>query len=562
MPAARAIRRARAIGRAVGSVVKGILEQLPRPERGYNLRSECERLEDRRLLSVSISMVGSTPTWTAYSDFSYDVSTVYVNTGTTCQQMHLLHVHSGYEVASGPVPENPTLDDLNVHATDQYSLFPIAWSNGQPIISDTDIDSSGFGQTFGQTRSWTNNRDGAYTNGDGWTSSNAPYLVISSNSIAAVFDANTQEWFDPAASSNSWSERGGGQDQLTKDTVTGAFTLTDAEGQVFLFNGFSGAAQGQIASLTDAAGNSTTYNYSSGKLSSIIRSNGSTYERWLYSYISSSDTYNGGLLASVQLQRSTDSGSTYATAEEADYAYWQTGDVGGNNHDLKSVTTKINGASTGTKVYRYYTSNPNSNFPDRLKYVFESDSYARAVAAGVDPLTSTDDSSLQQYCDNYFGYGEPLTEDPNHLFDYFVTSEIAQGGSCSCVGNSGDNLYTYDYTLAPASTYTDGYNHWMMQTKGSMPDGTTETVFTNFAGEVMLSDVVAAGSTQHNYTYNRYDGQGHLIVQAEPSAVLHYDPALAELVDLSSTTDLNQTTGLIHDYVYSGWSFGGTDPEK
>ncbi|HZL38068.1 MAG TPA: hypothetical protein VFC78_22320, partial [Tepidisphaeraceae bacterium] len=93
-----------------------------------------------------------------------------------------------------------------------------------------------------------------------------------------------------------------------------------------------------------------------------------------------------------------------------------------------------------------------------------------------------------------------------------------------------------------------------------MPDGNTETVFTNYNGEPMLVD--QSNGSQHSDTYYRYDGQGHAILEALPSAVTGYDATnYLDLVNYVSgaATYLSATSGLIatNDYYNVGWQFAG-----
>src|SRR5205823_1751289 len=102
-------------------------------------------------------------------------------------------------------------------------------------------------------------------------------------------------------------------------------------------------------------------------------------------------------------------------------------------------------AVIGTTDYRYYTTDTSTGYSGGLEYVFDDQSDARARAAGIDPATSTDDASLQQYATNYFQYHN----ESGSLFPHAVSLEIAHGSGCSCTDTNGQGQYTYDYEANP-----------------------------------------------------------------------------------------------------------------
>src|SRR5206468_1804296 len=129
----------------------------------------------------------------------------------------------------------------------------------------------------------------------------------------------------------------------------------------------------------------------------IRRTNGATIEQWKYEYNSTNSGSLAGLLADVKLQRSTDSGAHFTTVRQVIYDYY-TGGGGqpGNAKDLKTVTIE-DGSNNVIDVtaYRYYTSptlilQAGITYSGGLKYVFNADSYARAMADGYDPTSAAD----------------------------------------------------------------------------------------------------------------------------------------------------------------------------
>ncbi|MHB8736711.1 MAG: hypothetical protein ACYC6M_15520, partial [Terriglobales bacterium] len=66
---------------------------------------------------------------------------------------------------------------------------------------------------------------------------------------------------------------------------------------------------------------------------------------------------------------------------------------------------------------------------------------------------------------------------------------------------------------------TPGFNSWAMKTVVSNPDGSTDTVYTNFIAEVMLDDHYDPASALHTDEFYAYNTQAQLIRDAAPSAV-------------------------------------------
>ncbi len=68
--------------------------------------------------------------------------------------------------------------------------------------------------------------------------------------------------------------------------------------------------------------------------------------------------------------------------------------------------------------------------------------------------------------------------------------------------------YGVDINLSigdPVDT-TDWFQQWLFDTIEVRPDGTTLEVYTNPAGETMLTDLASADGSQHWLTYSLYGG--------------------------------------------------------
>ena len=194
-----------------------------------------------------------------------------------------------------------------------------------------------------------------------------------------------------------------------------------------------------------------------------------------------------------------------------------------------------------TYYYRYYTPADagSTGYVGGLKYAFGPESYARLVTAlGSTAPTSATDSQVSAYADNYFEY------DSSHR----VTKEIAQGAGCStCSGGLG--TFTYSYT---SSGNAAGFNSWGTKTVETLPDGNQNTVYTNAYGEEMLLVYHDAGSGLNWETFTKYDGQGQVALEADPSAVTGYNDAYADLLNSQNGLYqyLSDTTGQITLFDY------------
>src|SRR5439155_10135664 len=126
-----------------------------------------------------------------------------------------------------------------------------------------------------------------------------------------------------------------------------------------------------------------------------------------------------------------------------------------------------------TDYYRYYTSADAGTvgYVHGLKYLFSPQSYARLAAGVSSPLTATD-TQVAAYADKYFEY------DPS---SQRVTKAVIQAGGSSSSGGLG--TFTYSYA---SSSNANGYNSWADKSVETLPDGNSNTVYANYAGEVML----------------------------------------------------------------------------
>jgi hypothetical protein len=441
--------------------------------------------------------------------------------------------------------------------------FPVRFREGLGVqlpratrlvtIAETDLQSDGFGFPWGQTRSWTNGPGYATgsDNGSGWVDTYTPHLMQADGStnqtVIFLANGNTAYFFDQQSNGNYQSRLKDGT-LLSYNSTADTFTLIDTSGDTIVLNGFGSsrplAQRGELASFTSPGGVTmavTSYT-TSGQIQEMQRketSNGTTtIESWLYNYVSGGA--NAGLLSSVTLRTQVNGGS-WTTVRQAQYTYYDgTQQYGGSAGDLMTASV-LDGSNNvlETSYYRYYTSGQTNGYTHGLKYVFNPDSYERLTAAnpGVNPSTLTD-AQVAPFADNYFQYDSQQR----------VSLETTAGDGDSMTAGG---LGTYQFSYI-ASNNPNGFNSWNTKTIVTNPDGSSDTVYTNYAAEVMLDDHLDLLSDLHTIEFYAYNTLGQLVLDAAPSAVKGYSDSHADLMNNQNGgyQYLNGTSGLITRYDY------------
>lgn len=440
--------------------------------------------------------------------------------------------------ASGNVPSNMSAATVN-------------YFNGVEQLSTTELSSDGFGMPWGQTVSWTNGPGYATNsdNGNGIVDTETPHLlsINGTTTLAEISNGTSAEYFDLV--NGTYQPRFFDQSTLVYNSTDNQYVLTDESGDQLVFSGYGGslppAQQGELVSFTDPGGNltSVTARTASGQIAAVQRSattNGQTVtESWLYSYLSGG--VNAGLLQSVTLERQTNNGPV-DVVRQAVYTYYDGSQPYGNPGDLMlAVVEDASGNAIDTQYYRYYTAadTPSTGLLNGLEYTFTTTSYARLEAAVGNPFTATD-AQVAPYADNYFQYDSQGR----------VTEELVQSDGCSsCSGGLG--TYTYQYT---ESGNPNGYNSWAVKTVETLPDGNQNIVYSNTYGEQMLMVYQDTTTGQQWDTFYKYDSQGRVILQANPSAVTGFNDTYADLLHNQHGTYqyLENNSGLITLYDYYG----------
>ncbi|VTU01332.1 rhs repeat-associated core domain-containing protein : YD repeat protein OS=Isosphaera pallida (strain ATCC 43644 / DSM 9630 / IS1B) GN=Isop_2419 PE=4 SV=1 [Gemmataceae bacterium] len=446
-----------------------------------------------------------------------------------------------------PFPTNLVgLPDGNVPLDpDPDSRKPVRYADGAAWLAANDLASAG-GLPWDQTRTWSNAVGYAtgQSTGTGWVAAQAPRLlpVGDTTTLAVVGDAQTAWYFDLVG--GAYVLRSAGTERLTHNAGTDTYTLTTGTGDTITFGGFTRAPvarRGQFEAMTTAAGLSAAVTSwtTSGAMAEVRTASGSDVESYQYAYAAGVNT---GLVASVTHRRSANGGSSWSPVDSVEYAYYDGTTGGGDARDLRTATIRdAAGAVVSVDYYRYYVLGEANGYAHGLKYAVTGAAYERlkAAAGGTDAaVLAASDATVGAYADHYFEYDAQQR----------VTKEIASGAGCSsCAGGQG--TFTFSYT---SSGNAPGTNSWAVKTVETLPDGNTNTVYTNDRGDVMLFAYTDTAAGQTWTTFYRYDSAGRVVWAAAPSAVTGYSDTYADLVNFVSGNAqyVSDATGLVTAYTY------------
>ncbi len=438
-------------------------------------------------------------------------------------------------------------------AVSSSSSDPVRYGDGTVTIAETDVYSAGFGFPWAQTRSWTNAAGYAQSgvNGVGWVDTYLPQLIRAdgqtTTTLIIINNGTSSSYFDFDPDTDSYQGQFADPPQLTYDSSNDTYSVVDGRGDQVIFTGFSttrpAAERGAFASYTDWTGQTiavTSYTTDGhvGEVQRTAPSGADTVtESYVYSYLPGTDP-NGGLLDNVTLRRQVDSGE-WTTVQQVNYLYYNGTQHGGNLGDLMTATVEdASGAVLSTSYYRYYGAGEANGYQHALKFAVNPASYLRMTGALGTNLNSLSDAQVAEYADYAFQYDVKGR----------VTQEVVQGGGSS-TDDGGLGTYTYSYT---ASSNSPGENSWAMKTIETSPDGSTDTVYTNAHGQIMLKDHYDPTSAVDTVEFYVYNASGQIILSAAPSAVSGYNDLYADLLhDVAGTyAYLNDSSGLITRYDY------------
>ncbi len=418
-----------------------------------------------------------------------------------------------------------------VGSTEVSAAF-VRYGDGDVLLTADDLGT-------GTMRSYSAQAAADLGAGYGWQLTDMPYITWTADQTVVTFSPQKAYWF--TLSGSTYTAQFGASQTLTHDAANHLYKFTDTDGTVYEFDDYSytDSQAGQFRKSVAPNGDTTevTSWTSDGKIAEIQYTLGGAsvpYESHQFTYYGTSDP-NAGRLYTVTVQRNSSDPVSWTNVQQVTYTYYDglSDTANGSLGDLKTAVCQSWEPDSSTWVgddtyyYRYYTE---GNLIHCLKMAFDPQEYQNVEnptasgGLGVSDPTVLTDAQLLPYSSEYYEYDSSRQ----------VTSATI-GGTCT---------YTYAYT---ASSLSDGYNNWDQKTIETRPDGSTYTVYTNYLGEIILTDL-ADTSSNHLYTYNEYGTSGYddaqVILQAASSAVAGYTESG------SLTVSLNASSGVLDQYVY------------
>lgn len=403
--------------------------------------------------------------------------------------------------------------------------------------------------------------------GPGWSDADElPYLMGGPRNVVARFGAEQTVWFD-RETDGSYTARYGAKDTLVHDAVNDRFVLTRLDGSRVEFFDYDQIArpQGGLYRWIDAGGATievTAWSETGidGRITEVldrVTPAAQAHQKRTFSYTTTDD----GLEHVQTLTLSQYTGSAWANVRKLTYTYYGSGASYGLPGDLKTILTQHWDAGTSdwagddTHYFRYYTSDDPASGAVKhgLKRVLIPNAYAAFVAAYGDPDDPQNENAGDGQTDPIAGYTCFYYE---YNADRRVKDRVVFGKS---------NATDYAVTL---SRHSRQANAWDRKTVETRLDGSTYTVYANFLGQPILTDLYDPAAEAHTLSYNRYDAAGRKLFSAEPSAFTlyggaYYDEDYADLVNYAGGDSpyLSNTAGLFELTTYYASTTPGIDED-
>ncbi|WP_197441605.1 RHS repeat domain-containing protein, partial [Thalassoglobus neptunius] len=428
--------------------------------------------------------------------------------------------------------------------------------NGEVRIEETDLQSTGFGQPWNHTRSYSNQMQETFDRGNGynWNLNDWPYLVESNlpgNPVIMMGSSYEQYWFHYDSVLDKYVSLYGGLTSLNWDQVNGIVTFVELDGTILKFNDLGHPVRpGNFIGRILPGGEELTVDDSNAPTEleatqQYTVDNTTVYESFYYE-LHPPTAQNVGRIYRVTLRRKVDNGP-WENVRKAEYLYSNENSLGsssssvGDRGDLSLVTRYefYDGVweELDKTYYRWYGGSLASQH--LLQFVVGPQAYQNMLAASLNPQSASD-AQLALYADNQFVYGE----------NNRVVKEIVDGGSRTYLMS-----YVDRSELASSSSSGGGgggtdpidYNEWYRKSTLTYPDGKQQIVYCNAAGQTMLEIIKKGDDEWLNFT--RYDEDARVILEASPEAINGFDEELPDLMGYDSGTEdftyLNNTEGLI-----------------
>lgn len=396
---------------------------------------------------------------------------------------------------------------------------PIFYGTGEIDYYVDDLTTSGF-KPLSIRRSYSQKQAGMGMFGKDWVSELDPMIIPRNAPYVEVRLGATVSLIFTEVNNSGTISYVPLRHQLEQLQVTGNdLLLTDQTGNRVLFYGLGNAVaasvRGKIKHSIDEAGNASAYFYdANGRVNSIERVGRGVNEAFGYAY------RPDGLVSSIA-RTVRRNGSAPTIVRSAVYSYYSgAASEFGETAQLQLVEIKDAANNVLTRYhYRYWRAGETQSDtgvlakPGTLKYVISTGAYDRMAQAGQNPLTATN-ATMALYAEKYWEYD-------NHPR---VLRQKLRGNE---VDGTGTQAFSYSISANP-----DTYNNWKTKTVETLLDGTTNTVYCNYASSVLVKITREALAPNREWIVAyRYDSQGREIWQASSSAFQGYAPGNLEASD-------------------------------
>jgi len=435
---------------------------------------------------------------------------------------------------------------------------PVRLYGGQISINTDDLSSTGYGQPWSHTRSYSNlfPIPSNNVNGVNWISSDMPYISMGGGTVVVMRNLNSLSWFEPDGS--GFRPLYGSHDKLVKNTIDATYDYVTTDGTKFVFNDPDHVDRPlQFVKRVLPSGATIEVHTTNGEQVIDVRQtyqdgSNTVTESFLYDYVSTGP--NQGMLERVTLRQSTDGGTSWTDLRKAEYTYYSNSSHGSLG-DLETARRYEWDGTTwqplNVRYYRYYKDDSTEKGNTHLiKFRVGPQAWQNMVDASLDPLTASD-AVLSQYADHYYEYNT----------DNRVTVEIVDGGTRTYQLSFEDS--SFESSSSSSAPQPPDYNEWTRKSLFTQPDGTEQITYFNFVGMPMLK-IVKKGNDEW-LKFTRFNEKGNVVLRASSAAINGYDEELPDLMGYNSVTKkfahLNDSTGLItrQDYYTSTINNGAPD---
>ena len=294
------------------------------------------------------------------------------------------------------------------------------------------------------------------------------------------------------------------------------------------------APGGATTAVISSTGGAITLGYS-------LSPGGSLYQEIVYTYLPSTDI-NAGNIAYVTLLGISDGELT--PIEQVHLVYYGNSSSNGLPGDLQMASVEYpdgSGTPMAGESGNWYGWTDDSSGPTAYFRYYTATTMSGGAQIGFahglrNALLPVAYSGLASYA--AANDGGQVDQVPDSVADTYTCYYFQYDANCrvskeSVYGQTG----TWSFTTQLATSSTNS-NVWQRKTVTTEPDGATSTVYTNYIGETMLTDLHDPLTGTEAITYNRYDGNGNLLWTAEPSAFqkaggVHYNQSFTDLIGYS-----------------------------